>query len=69
MAAEEDEYFNKAFNNCDSDIYETIKESHDQRAEKSNKAKVPKFFENQIVFMRDQAPAVQGVSSVLKVPM
>ena len=69
MAAEEDEYFNKAFNNCDSDIYETIKESRDKRAEKSNKAKVPKNFENQIVCMRDQAPAVQGVSSVLKVPM
>lgn len=56
-------------NNCDSDIYETIKESRDKRAEKSNKAKVPNIFENQIVFMRDQTPAGQGVSSVLKVPM
>jgi len=69
ISAEDNVIFNEAFDNCDPNIYKTAKKVRDRQVSRSNKAKVPQFFENQIVFVNDKTPTVQGVSSVLKIPM
>ena len=69
ISAEDNEVFNKAFDNVDPDVYQSVKQSRDRYVSRSHKAKVPEFYENQIVFVIDQTPSTQGVSSVLKIPM
>ena len=54
------------FEQCD--IYDTVKTARTSKVLKSRRAKVPVFFINQIVFVIDQTPSIQGVSSVLKPP-
>ena len=68
ISAEDTELFNASFNTCEPSIYSFARKIRDKYIEQSNKAIVPTFFINQIVFVRDQAPSVQGVSSVLKIP-
>jgi len=50
------------------DIYDTVKKAREAKVSKSKKARVPVYYINQIVFVIDQTPSAQGVSSVLKPP-
>ena len=59
---------NSLFDCTEPNIYDTVKSIRERQVRKSNKAKVPEYFENQLVFVLDQTPSQQGVSSVLKIP-
>jgi len=64
---EDDEELNKAFDNLEPNVYESMKKSRDKYVQQK-KNRIPSFKVNQIVFMIDQAPSTQGVSSILKQP-
>jgi hypothetical protein len=68
IAAEANSEFDQVFDAMHPNVYAQVKKYRDKSLAKSHKAKVPEFYENQIVFAIDQAPAVQGVSSILKLP-
>jgi len=64
---EDDQELNKIFDNLEPNVYESMKRHRDKYVQ-LKRNRVPSFKVNQIVFMIDQAPSAQGVSSILKQP-
>jgi hypothetical protein len=68
ISSEANSDFDQVFDAMHPNVYAQVKKFRDKSLAKSHKAKVPEFYENQVVFAIDQSPMSPGVSSILRLP-